>query len=175
MRTCVLAIALIAASLSCSAAISAEACSERSHQFGKMRHCVTSIRPPEGSVTFGPEHLDGTGGGAWCAENNAGRQTVTIHEEPKALIRTIYITNGNATSDENFRQSARIKSAQIETDRGYKAAITLKDTRAPQKVIIHKSRIAWVRLTVLNTYPGKSNAGVCLSEFLLNIEEFADE
>jgi hypothetical protein len=175
MRTCSLAIAFIAAIHCCSPAAADETCFERSHQFGKMRHCVTSVRPPEGAVTFGPDHLAGTDNGTWCAENVTERQTITLYQDPKALIRTINITNGNATSDESLRRNARVESAQIETDRGYKGTIALKDTRAPQKFVIPKGRIAWLRLTILDTYPSKSKFGVCVSEFLVNIEEFANE
>jgi hypothetical protein len=47
--------------------------------------------------------------------------------------------------------------------------------RTPQKVIITKSRIQWVRLTVLSTYPGQTTAGPCMSIFLPNSEEFGNE
>ncbi len=57
MRTSVFAIALAATSFGCSPALAADTCHERSHQFGKMRHCVTSVRPPQGAASFGPEHL----------------------------------------------------------------------------------------------------------------------
>ena len=138
MRTCAFAIMLLAAGLAGAPALAADICSERSHQFGKMRHCVTSVRPAQGSTTFGPESLAGTGDGAWCAgsESAGGTQTMTLHEEPNALIRAIDITNGFAKSEETFRQNSRVKRLLIETDRGYRGNVTLKDTRASQRIIV---------------------------------------
>jgi len=177
MRFKTFAIASLAAGFACAPAFADEICHERTTQFGKLRHCVTSVRTSEGAITFGPEQLDGTGNSAWCSSSGNGgtRPVITLYEEPKATIRTINITNGNATSDESYRASARVKNALLETDRGYRATITLKDTRAPQIVIIAKARIGWVRLTILDTYPSKPATGVCLNEFLVNVEEFANE
>ena len=124
MRFKTFAIASLAANFACAPAFAEEICHERTTQFGKLRHCVTSVRPSEGAITFGPEQLDGTGNSAWCSNaNNNTRQIITLYEEPKATIRTFYITHGNATSDENYRASARVKSALLETDRGYRVPI----------------------------------------------------
>ena len=43
--------------------------------------------------------------------------------------------------------------------------------RAPQKFIVIKGRYAWVRLTILEPYRGSANRNICLSEFLVNLEE----
>ena len=51
----------------------------------------------------------------------------------------------------------------------------LKDTTAAQKFIISKGRYAWIRLTILKTKRGTANASVCLSEFLVNLEELGND
>jgi hypothetical protein len=138
-----------------------------------MRHCVTSVRPPEGATNFGPEHLAATDDGAWCA-NAADRQTITMYLNPAPPLRTVSMTNGYAKSAETFRQNGRVKRAMIETDSGYKGMITLKDAPAEQRFIIARGKYSWVRLTILESIRGSTSSNVCLSEFLVNLEELAD-
>ena len=85
------------------------------------------------------------------------------------------MTNGYAKSVETFRQNGRIKRAMIETDRGYKGMISVQDSRAAQKFIIAKGSYAWVRLTILESIRGSASPNVCLSEFLVNLEELANK
>jgi hypothetical protein len=154
----------------CSSASAADICNDQAHQFGTVRHCVTTAR----DTAFGPQNLTGMGDGAWCAAADAKAPfVITLTEAPKALIRTLYITNGVGKSEELFRQNGRARRVTFETDRGYKGTLTLKDIRTSQRIIIEKGRLGWLRLTILDTYPGTANASPCLSEFLINIEEFA--
>ena len=173
MRTRVFAAALFAMCLVSIPALSDETCYERSGQFANMRHCVTSVRAPQGGMNFGPENLAATGDGAWCAGAESN-QIVTLHLKPKAPLRTVTMTNGYAKSEKTFRQNGRVKRAMIETDSGYKGMIALKDTAEAQKFIITKGRYAWIRLTILETNRGTANVSVCLSEFLVNLEELGN-
>jgi hypothetical protein len=155
----------------------AETCHAYETQFGKFRTCVSSVLAPQTGNTYGPEHLNGTtDGGTWCegVPGPGSGQSITLHHDPRQMIRTLNFTNGYAKSDDTFRNNGRVRSARIETDRGYKQTITLKDTREPQKIIIPKARIAWVKLTILDVYPGARHADTCISEFLTNVEEFAN-
>jgi hypothetical protein len=102
MRTHTFAAVLLAAIFNSTPAFSDDLCYERSGQFAKMRHCVTSVRPPEGATNFGPEHLAATDDGAWCA-NAADRQTITMYLNPAPPLRTVSMTNGYAKSAEIFR------------------------------------------------------------------------
>ena len=85
------------------------------------------------------------------------------------------MTNGYAKSADTFRENGRVKRAMIETDRGYKGMIVVRDSRAEQRFIIAKGSYAWVRLTILESYRGSASPNVCLSEFLVNLEELADK
>jgi hypothetical protein len=165
---------LLAACIVSSPVLSEEICYERTGQFAKLRHCVTSVRPAESGTNFGPEHLAATDDGAWCASAD-GTQTITLHLQPRAPLRTVTMTNGYAQSADTFRQNGRIKRAMIETDSGYKGMIAVRDSRAAQKFVIAKGNYAWVRLTVLESIRGSANPNVCLSEFLVNLEELADK
>jgi hypothetical protein len=62
----------------------------------------------------------------------------------------------------------------IETDTGYKGMIALKDAPAEQRFIIARGKYAWVRLTILESIRGSASPNVCLTEFLVNLEELAD-
>ena len=174
MRKRFFAAALMAANFISAPAHADEICYERSGQFANMRHCVTSVRPPDGGTNFGPEHLAATDDGAWCA-NAENNQTITMYLKPSPPLRTVTMTNGYAKSAVTFRQNGRVKRAMIETDRGYKGMITVKDTSAEQRFIIAKGKYAWVRLTILESIRGSANPNVCLSEFLVNLEELADK
>jgi hypothetical protein len=174
-----LAISLAIAGLvsAVSFASTAETCHTTETQFGKFRTCVSSVLPPQAGNSYGPDHLNGMGDRAWCegAPGPGIGQTITLHQEPRQTIRTLNITNGYAKSDDTFRRNGRIKTATIETDRGYKRTVTLKDTREPQKITIAKAKIGWVRLTIASVTAGSRDSDTCVSEFLTNVEEFANE
>jgi len=148
-------------------------CFERGGQFSALRHCVTSVRSPDGGANFGPDHLAATDDGAWCAGAERD-QAITLYLNPPAPLRTISFTNGYAKSPQTFRQNGRIKRALIETSSGYQGYIDLKDTPASQRFIIAKGTYAWVRFKILETTRGTANASACASEFLVNLEEFGN-
>jgi len=171
MRNFVLVFSFAAASLVSPFVLAQEICHDRpGGQFADMRHCVTSVRAPQGATSFGPEHLAATGDGAWCASAERN-PSVTLHLKPASLLRTVTFTNGYAKSSETFRQNGRVKSAVIETNTGYQGYIDPKDTTAAQQFIIAKGQYVWVRLKILQSTRGNPNPNVCLSEFLVNLEE----
>ena len=133
---------LAAAAALAATSVRAETCHAFEGQFAKQRICVSSVLAPQAGNTYGPDHLMGTGDGAWC-EGVPGPgigQNVTIHHDPPQVMRTINVTNGHARSNEIWRNNGRIKKALIETDRGEKKTVTLKDTRESQAIIIPKAK-----------------------------------
>jgi hypothetical protein len=146
-------------------------------QFGKITMCVSSVLAPQAGNTYGPNHLIGRAGndnGAWC-EGAAGPgigQSITEKLERGNTARSVSITNGYARSDAAFRANSRIKTAVLETSRGYKAIVTLKDSRTPQTLNFPKSKIEWVRLTITDVYPG-SHDDTCVSLFAIMLDEEA--
>jgi hypothetical protein len=170
------ALTAVAAALAVTPAV-AETCHTFGHQFGESRICVSSVLAPQAGNTYGPDRLMGTTDGAWC-EGVPGPgigQTITLYQNPASVMRTISIKAGYAKSEEAFRNNGRIKKALIETDRGVKQTVTLRDVRESQNIIIRKSKVAWVRLTILEVYPGVRGSDTCVSEFLTNLEEFGND
>jgi hypothetical protein len=155
------------------AAVAAETCHSLEHQFGKTRTCASSVLAPQGERTHGPNHLIIGEDGAWC-EGSAGPgigQSVTIHMQPRPRFRTISIINGYARTDETFGRNGRVKRAYIEAEGGYKTAITLKDTREPQRFRIPTSRALWIKFTIAGIYPGTSGSDTCLTWLSVDHEE----
>ena len=155
----------------------AETCHALEGQFTKVRICVSSVLAAQAGNTYGPDHLMGTGDGAWC-EGVPGPgvgESVTIHHASPQLMRTINIISGYSKSDETWRNNGRVRKALIETDRGVKQTITLKDVRDVQNIVIPKSKVTWVKLAILDVYPGARGSDTCMSEFLTNLEELGNE
>jgi hypothetical protein len=153
----------VAAALAASPACAEETCHAFEGQFAKVRICVSSVLAAQAGNTYGPDHLVGTGDGAWC-EGVAGPgigQSVTIHQDPTQVMRTINVLNGYTKSEDTFRNNGRVKKALIETDRGVKKAVTLKDTCEPQEVVIPKGKVTWVKLTILEVVPGVRGSDTC--------------
>jgi hypothetical protein len=156
MRSASVAILLVA-----SLPAAAETCYiDPGGQYGKITMCVSSVLPPQGANSYGPEHMIGRSENentAWCAGVTGPGigETITEKLDCSYTARALSITNGYAKSDEAFRGNGRIKSAVIETSRGYKATMALKDTREPQKVSFPKSKIAWIKLTIADVYPDR--------------------
>jgi hypothetical protein len=169
-RTILLAAMPALAAISASAA-SAETChTDPGGQYGKITICVSSVLAPQAGNSYGPENLIGRSeneGKAWC-EGVAGPgvgQSITEKLDGSYVAQSFTITNGYAKSDEAFRGNGRVKRAVIETSRGTKTNVTLKDTREPQRLRFPKGKTAWVKLTITEVYPGGAHADTCVSEF----------
>jgi hypothetical protein len=151
-------------------------CHNYGTQFGDFRICASSVLAPQGSNHYGPEHLNGTtDGGAWC-EGTSGPgagQSVTFHQNPANVVGKVMVTNGYARTEQTFRDNGRVKRARIETSGGAKKEIVLKDQRAPQTISFSPSRVGWIRLTILDVYPGSRHQDTCISLFSPDIEGFA--
>jgi hypothetical protein len=100
------AFAAVAAALAATPA-AAETCHAFVGQFAKERICVSSVLAPQAGNTYGPDHLMGTGDGAWCegAPGPGIGQSVTIHHDPPQVMRTINVTAGYARSEETYRNN----------------------------------------------------------------------
>jgi hypothetical protein len=127
-----LVVAVMAVALAAAPACAEDICHAFETQFAKERICVSSVLAPQAGNTYGPDRLLGTSDGAWC-EGVAGAgigQSVTLHQAPSQLVRTLHLTAGYAKSDDAYRNNGRVKTALIETDRGYRKTVTLKARRS---------------------------------------------
>jgi len=155
----------------------AETCHTINGQFGKVTACVSSVLPGQGGNSYGPEHLFGlTDGAAWC-EGVPGPgigETITLRLERRQAVRTLSLTNGYAKNNDTFRANGRIRRAIVETDRGVKTSVSLKDTAEPQTLHIPKATIGWVRLTIVEVFAGDKHADTCVTGFSVDLEEFGN-
>jgi hypothetical protein len=154
-----------------------ETCHKYGTKFGDYRKCVSSVLPPQGDKTYGPEHLSGSAGAAWC-EGVPGQgvgQTITFHQKPAHVIATIVFVNGYAANEKTFRENGRVKRMRIETSGGYKREINLKDTRDVQTIKLSPSRVAWLRSTILDVYPGDKHQDTCISTLSAAVDEFLNK
>jgi hypothetical protein len=145
-----------------------EACHGYGTQLGDFRICVSSVLPPQGKNTYGPDHLNGTTDGAWCegVPGPGAGQSVAFHQKPANMVGTVMVANGYAKNEKAFRDNGRVKRARIETSAGYKSEVTLKDERRPQAVKLKPARVEWIRLTIIDVYPGAGkDQDTCLSMF----------
>lgn len=151
----------------------AQLCHSVEHQFGRTRICPSSVLAPQGTRSYGPDHLMSGDEGAWC-EGVFGPgigQSVTIHMNPRPRFRTIAIINGYARTADTFRRNGRVKRAHIETEGGYKTTITLRDSREPQRFRIPTSQALWVKFTIAEVYPGTSGTDTCITWLSIDHEE----
>jgi hypothetical protein len=47
--------------------------------------------------------------------------------------------------------------------------------RESQKIVIPKAKVAWVKLTIIEVYPGARGSDTCMSELLTDLEESGNE
>jgi hypothetical protein len=157
-------------------AAAAEVCHAQSGQYGDTRTCVTSVLAPQAGKTYGPEALAGSDGSAWC-EGVAGPgtgQAITLHQAPESVVGTVSFGNGYARTPALYRANGRVKQAEIRTSGGYHKVIALKDSKEIQSIAISPSKVSWIRLTILDVYPGARGTDTCVTTFHLNQEDFLE-
>jgi len=166
--------ALLALTIVPNAAHAAETCHSHGAQYATTRTCVSSVLASQGGNSYGPDQVTGLGDGAWC-EGVAGPgigQTIIVHQKPAQVIGAMMIVNGYAKTPQTFRANGRVKRAKIETSGGVVRTVTLKDTADMEEIKVPPSRVTWIRLTILEVYPGERHADTCISKFYFNHEEF---
>lgn len=156
------------------ASAAAETCHNFGGQYADTRTCVSSVLPPQGRYSYGPDQISGLGDGAWCegVPGSGIGQSVTVHQNPAQVIGSLSFVNGYARTEQTFRNNGRVKRARIETSGGYVKTVTLKDSKEWSHIRISPSSISWVRLTILEVYPGARGSDTCISKFYMNHEEF---
>jgi len=158
-----------------SAARGNEVCSEQAGQYANTRTCVSSALPSQGGNSYGPDRVNGSDEtGAWC-EGVPGPgigQTITVYQKPPEKVGTMMVVNGYAKSADTFQANGRVKRAKIETSGGFSRIVTLKDAKEMQEIKFTPGKPAWLRLTILEVYPGTRHEDTCLSMFYFNHEQF---
>ncbi len=133
-------------------------------QFSDAIHfCVSSVLPPSGGITYGPANLaDGNPSTAWCVKGNGTGETITIRMEGGPPFRRLLINNGYAKSDRTYHDNARIKTVEITADSDLHVRTTLADRPGEQQVNLAGMAHHWIKLQVIDIYPGERSADTCL-------------
>lgn len=130
-----------------------------------MHYCVSSVLASQGSATYGPRNLaDGNSRTAWC-EGVGGTgvgQSVTIRINGGPAFRRMLIGNGYAKSRRSFTRNGRVKTLRITTDTGVTTTVDLIDQPNALPVYLPQPARRWVRLTIVDVYPGTHYADTCL-------------
>ena len=145
----------------------AETCHGYGTQYGDFRICVSSVLASRDG-RHGPQHLSGgSGEGAWCegVPGHGAGETITEHLKPAMAVSTMVIVNGYNKSPTTFRENGRVKRARLETSGGHLREITLNDSGDAQHIQFPSSRVSWIRLTILDVYPGAKYQDTCMSMF----------
>ncbi len=145
-------------------------------QYAKTRTCVTSVLSPQGRNTYGPGRMSAESDdrGAWCegATGPGIGQVITLHQSPTQKIGSLIVVNGYAKTPQTFRANGRVKRVQIQTSGGHTTTATLKDTSNTEVIKIPAAEVSWVRLTILEVYPGNRHSDTCISKLYFDHEEF---
>lgn len=155
----------------------AEICHDyKGGQYAETRTCVTSVLPPQAGNAYGPDRMsaESDDSGAWCegAPGPGVGEIVTLHQRPAQVVGSVIIVNGYAKTPQTFSANGRVKRVRIQTSGGYERTSTLTDTRDAAEIKFPASKLSWIRLTILETYPGDRHDDTCISKLYLNHEEF---
>jgi len=158
-------------------AVAKETCwTARNAQFFRAIHyCVSSVLAPQGENTYGPENLarwDGKSTKAWCegAPGHGIGETITIRIEGAGTFRRLLVGNGYSKSSRIYRNNGRIKIVEITADTGFTTTVHLLDKSEMLRVSLPKLAQNWIRLKIVDVYPGERFADTCLSFVMPDFE-----
>lgn len=151
----------------------------RGQFFGVIQYCVSSVLPPQDGATFEPENLMGGGADAakaWCegAPGLGVGETIMIQVEGGPAFRRLLVRNGFGKSPETYAGNARVKAVEISADTGLSATVTLPDTNEVAPVDLPGMAQHWIRLKIVEVYPGAQSENACLG-FVIPDFEYEEE
>lgn len=139
---------------------------EGGSQFAAATHyCVTSVLPPQDGNTYGPRNLaDGSSATAWCegVRGNGIGEAITIRIDDGPPFRRLLIRNGYGKSSSVYADNGRIRTLAITTDTGVDTMAELVDQIGELPVYLPEPALRWVRLEIVDVYPGARFADTCL-------------
>jgi len=135
-------------------------------QFAAATHyCVSSVLASQSGNTYGPENLaDGDRRTAWCegVKGNGIGESITIRIDEGPSFRRLVVSNGYGKSPRVYANNGRIKTVKITSDTGIQTTANLIDQNGELPVYLPGLARRWVRLTILDVYPGERFADTCL-------------
>ncbi len=161
------AVFLASTALSATASHAREICwTQGATQFAAATHyCVSSVLAPQSDSTYGPRNLaDDDPRTAWCegAQGNGIGESLTIRIDDGPPFRRLILKNGYGKSPRVYENNGRIRTVAITSDTGLQTTVDLADQNDERLVYLPGPAQRWVRLTILDVYPGKRFADTCL-------------
>lgn len=140
---------------------------EHAQFFNAIKYCVSSVLPPQGDTTFGPDHLarwDGDATKAWCegAPDFGLGETIKVEVDNGPAFRRLLVSNGYAKSSKTYTDYARVKTAKITGDNGLAATLDFPDNSKMVPIDLPKMPQKWIQLKIVDVYPGESHPSTCL-------------
>jgi len=147
--------------------------------FKAMHYCVSSVLAPQGGNSYGPEHLarwDGDASKAWCegVPGSGIGETITIRIEGAVPFRRLLVGNGYPKSAQSYANNGRVKTVEITADTGLQTVVTLPDRGDVVALDLPAMPQTWIRLTIVDVYPGARFADTCLG-FVMPDYEYEEE
>jgi len=132
---------------------------------------ATSSLPPSKHYAYDPGNLlDGDPASVWVegAKDNGKGEGVFLQFSHAVTVQRMDVVNGYDRLDaggDRWQQNGRVKLLRLAFSDGQHRDVGLADTREPQTVDFPPVKTEWVRLTILDTYPGaKWPNDTCLGE-----------
>ncbi|RAP33961.1 hypothetical protein DID80_07690 [Candidatus Marinamargulisbacteria bacterium SCGC AAA071-K20] len=93
---------------------------------------------------------------------------VFILNQYSNLVRNTYnkivFYTGYTKNKETFYDNNRLKKIYLNFSNGNWRTVEFEDTIEPQEIIMDKSEISWLKITILEVYEGKKYNNTCISE-----------
>jgi hypothetical protein len=128
---------------------------------------ASSLLPPDGRITYGPENLtDGDLTTAWneAAEGTGVGEWVQFYFSPAVKLERIEIANGYQKDDRRFEGNVRVRVLRLEYSNGDSHLVELFDEQGFQSVEPLKRSFDWLRLTIVSVYPDSTWKDAALTE-----------
>ena len=134
-------------------------------QFVAATHyCVTSVLGPQSGNIYGPRGLaDGDPRTAWCegAQGHGIGESITIRIDEGPPFRRLIVRNGYGKSRRTYVRNGRIKTVVITADNSIHTRVDLIDQNGELPIYLPGLAQRWMRLTILDVYPGARFADTC--------------
>ncbi|MCX7020837.1 MAG: discoidin domain-containing protein, partial [bacterium] len=118
--------------------------------------------------------IDGEIGTAWVegVESNGVGESLTLELGVPTEVRNVAVLPGYCASPEVWRANGRPSRVRLEFSDGTAVEKALEDAPFAQVIYLDEARtVSWLRLTLLDVYPGERWADTAVSELTINYLE----
>lgn len=131
--------------------------------------CMSSVLPPQGSNSHGPNNAtDDNSQTAWveaASGQGIGEFITFIFNQPQRLT-TLSIRNGHSKSNRIYSRNSRVRRLRISASNGKRIGLVLEDIAEWQvnDVLADLGKVSWIKLEIEQVYPGSQYQDTALTE-----------